>query len=229
MLNWKLLPKDSGIYAIKNEFNNKLYIGQSISIQTRCKEHCQVLKQGKSKNLHLQAAWNKYGPLVFSFLLIELCELEKLDECEIFWIKAYKVCDRKYGYNIEEFPSGTGKRSPETRKCLRERNSHYWKDKKFTEEHKQKIREALKDVPKPPRTIEHIKNLIIAQNARWTEETRKKRSDSQYRKWQDSAYRKHIIESHSHPRGPMSEETKEKIRKGHLRRKSLVRDHQEGK
>lgn len=45
-----------GIYAIHNKINGKFYIGQSVNIQYRWKQHKNALKSNKHENKHLQSA-----------------------------------------------------------------------------------------------------------------------------------------------------------------------------
>ena len=71
-----------GIYVIRNTSNGKRYIGQSIDIQRRFREHKSKLKLGKHGNKHLQAAWNKYGGSSFDFSILLLCPMSSLDEQE---------------------------------------------------------------------------------------------------------------------------------------------------
>lgn len=96
-----LKNKKSGIYTIKNNLDNKLYIGQSTSITQRWKTHKYMLKNNKHPNKHLQNACNKDGLDRFEFIILELCEIELLDEKERYWIDFYKSLFREYGYNLE--------------------------------------------------------------------------------------------------------------------------------
>jgi group I intron endonuclease len=79
-----------GIYKIKNEINNLIYIGQSNDIERRWKEHIYELNNNKHNNFHLQNAWNKYGCDNFNFEKIEECNIQELNEKEMFWISYYK-------------------------------------------------------------------------------------------------------------------------------------------
>lgn len=88
-----------GIYKIENLVNNKKYIGQSIDIYRRFYAHKKALKAGKHQP-YLQKAWNKYGEDNFVFEIIEECEIEKLNELEIFYIKKFNTLNRDFGYNI---------------------------------------------------------------------------------------------------------------------------------
>ena len=85
-----------GIYKITNLINNKIYIGQSVHIERRWKEHC-----FKSSNSQISNAIQKYGKDNFKFEIIELCEKEFLDIREQYWISYYNSII-PYGYNVIE-------------------------------------------------------------------------------------------------------------------------------
>ena len=61
-----------GIYCIINKIHWKLYIGSCKEFKSRWRGHLNSLKFLKHKNLHLQAAWNKYGEEAFEFHVIEV-------------------------------------------------------------------------------------------------------------------------------------------------------------
>lgn len=88
-----------GVYKIVNNINQKIYIGQSINIKARWKDHINSLNRGDSKCTLLQRAWNKYGQDNFSFEILELCTEDVLDDVEIKYIDLYDSC--RNGYNIE--------------------------------------------------------------------------------------------------------------------------------
>lgn len=56
-----------GIYCIENTVNGKKYIGQSVNIYTRWKQHKNDLNNDAHCNEHLQSAWNCYGEEAFKF------------------------------------------------------------------------------------------------------------------------------------------------------------------
>ena len=89
-----------GIYKIENKINNFIYIGQSNDIERRWKEHIYELNNNKHNNFHLQNAWNKYGCDNFKFEKIDECNIQELNEKEMFWISYYKSNIRGYGYNV---------------------------------------------------------------------------------------------------------------------------------
>lgn len=57
------------IYCIENMINHRKYIGQTEDFHRRKLSHLSALRNGRSHNRHLQAAFNKYGESVFKFYL----------------------------------------------------------------------------------------------------------------------------------------------------------------
>lgn len=149
-----------GVYKIVNNLNGKVYIGQSISIQSRWKEHVNALRRGDSKCTLLQRAWNKYGEENFTFEILELCSADILDDIEIKYISFYDSCNS--GYNIEPGGNKNKHLSEETKQKLRE--SHL--GKKMSDEAIQKMSEARMGEQNPMYGKTH------------SEEARKKISDT---------------------------------------------------
>jgi len=87
----------SGVYLIKNNINNKIYIGCSIDIKRRWRYHIweSQNKNIKSYNYTIHKAMRKYGIENFSFEVIE--ETKKTYEREKFWIEQYDSFNT--GYN----------------------------------------------------------------------------------------------------------------------------------
>ena len=93
-----------GIYKIENKINNKKYIGQSINIEKRWKEHQYLLKMNKHHNYHLQNAWNKYKEESFIFNIIEECDKKVLNDKEKYWINSFDSYNS--GYNLDKGGDG---------------------------------------------------------------------------------------------------------------------------
>ena len=83
-----------GIYKIQNKINNKCYIGQSINIDRRWKEH---KRKYYFEDTKFYRAIRKYGLENFEFSIIEECSPEDLDERENYWIVYYNTIEE--GYN----------------------------------------------------------------------------------------------------------------------------------
>ncbi len=94
------------IYQIKNNINEKRYIGKTEkTIQSRWLSHCKNVKN--HINRYLYDAMNKYGINNFSINIIEICEYTKVPNArEKYWINFYKTTDKEFGYNMQE--GGTG-------------------------------------------------------------------------------------------------------------------------
>lgn len=75
-----------GIYQIKNQINNKIYIGSSKNIENRWKQHIKSLNKEKHYNKYLQRAWNKYNYNNFEFIILEECLESELFIKEKIWI-----------------------------------------------------------------------------------------------------------------------------------------------
>lgn len=88
--------KISGIYCIENIKNHKKYIGQSVDIINRWRNHKWSLKSNKHPNNYLQASWNKYGENNFIFYILEKTLF--LNEQEEYWIN--KLDTYNNGYNL---------------------------------------------------------------------------------------------------------------------------------
>lgn len=89
-----------GIYKITNIVNNKVYIGESLSIKDRWWIHNNELSKNKHHSYHLQRSYNKYGKYNFKFEILEQCNKEELFIKQDKYILRYKSDNRKFGYNI---------------------------------------------------------------------------------------------------------------------------------
>lgn len=105
----------TGVYIIRNQINNKIYIGSSIvSFLKRLQHHNAMLNNKKHKNNYLQNSYNKYGEENFIFEILEICEKDDCLNKEQYWIDYYKSYNKTIGYNINPLASGTPNMSKET-------------------------------------------------------------------------------------------------------------------
>lgn len=74
-----------GIYKITSP-NEKVYIGQSINIEKRFKEHKNSINKKQTK---LYKSFQKYGFINHKFDIIENCLIEQLNEREFYWKQYY--------------------------------------------------------------------------------------------------------------------------------------------
>lgn len=83
------------IYKFENKLNGKIYIGQTINIKRRHRDH----KRSNSKFGAFPKAVKKYGIDGFYFEILESCEIIKLSSRELFWIEFYGSMAPN-GYNL---------------------------------------------------------------------------------------------------------------------------------
>lgn len=92
----------SGIYAITNTVNGKVYIGSTINFERRWNEHRRALCKSNHENPHLQHSWNKYGEDTFEFSFLEdVDNIENLVKVEQSWMDKYREEGRElYNYGL---------------------------------------------------------------------------------------------------------------------------------
>lgn len=86
----------TGIYKITNLINNKSYIGQSLDIELRFKQHKEAI-QNSNISWYPVARSESNSINDFNFEILQTCSPTELDELEEYWIKKYNTY--KNGYN----------------------------------------------------------------------------------------------------------------------------------
>lgn len=137
----------SGIYKIVCLPTGKVYIGQSKDVRSRFKYHLYDLKRGKHGNPYFMRAYEKYGKNAFQFEVLEYCEIEKLDEREIYYIATYRSCEEEFGYNILNSPWWRDAiksrwNDPEFKNKMCEKHQSNWEDPEFRERNVKAIKKA---------------------------------------------------------------------------------------
>lgn len=88
----------TGIYKITNQQNQKCYIGQSVDVSKRWKDHAKCgLGIDTPAGNKLYKDMQEYGIWNFSWELLEACPREQLNEKEKHYINLYQSQD--FGYN----------------------------------------------------------------------------------------------------------------------------------
>jgi group I intron endonuclease len=80
--------------------NGKVYIGSSVKISRRFKEHKTRLKSKTHDNKKLQRSWDKYGSESFAWSVVEVVDADKINEAEQFWIDALDSANESTGFNM---------------------------------------------------------------------------------------------------------------------------------
>lgn len=129
----------SGIYIIKNLDNGKIYVGQSLDVKRRMRDHKYKLDKGTHGNRFLQRAYNSGQR--FSFEVYLYCSEDELDDNEINAIKKFNSSNNKYGYNLELGGNDNRKVSEYVRALKRGANNPMY-GKNLSEKHRNAIRES---------------------------------------------------------------------------------------
>lgn len=142
------------VYRITNTINGKIYIGQTtLTTDRRWKMHLRDCT--KERNNKFYNAIKKYGSENFAIDIVEenITSKEMLNEREKYWIAHYDCY--KNGYNS----TPGGETSPMCDPIVAKKISETMKGRKFTEEHKRHIREAMAGKSGTPHTEEHKKYM----------------------------------------------------------------------
>lgn len=92
----------TGIYKITNLVNGHAYIGQSLNIEERWKDH-KIAAYNKNDNGYmypLYQAIRKYGLEQFSFKILEECNYKLLNEKEMYYIQLYNTYHQGYNQTL---------------------------------------------------------------------------------------------------------------------------------
>jgi group I intron endonuclease len=164
------------IYIIQNKITEKVYVGQTISGESRLRNHKYLLNKNIHKNQYLQNAWNSYGSNAFEFYILDSFNTkEEMDEAEIFYIKWYK--DLSLSYNLTNGGEGGGTHSSESRIKMSESSKNR---PPISEETRLKISLAKKNISEETRLkmSESKKDNKYNLGKTYSEETRIKMSIS---------------------------------------------------
>lgn len=144
--------KKSGIYAIVNKVNGKMYIGSTRSTQgfsKRWASHKYKLNNNRQFNDYLQKSWNKYGADNFEFIILEECSDDVIIERENYFINKYETMDADKGYNLKNASQTV--LSEESKLKISNSLKRSWKNGKYkyTKEHRELMSKRMKGKNNP--------------------------------------------------------------------------------
>ena len=126
-----------GIYCIRHVVRGICYVGQSIDIERRFRDHKREKSDEQKGCVYLSSAIGVYGADAFDWEVLELCEESELNDRECHWIASLD-CVKPNGFNLT-YGGGGGRPSEETKKRI----SKGMRGKKKSWEHQVKINQAL--------------------------------------------------------------------------------------
>jgi group I intron endonuclease len=148
-----------GLYAIVHIPTNKAYVGSSLNIKRRIKEHKTQLKYNKHHCTYLQNAWNKYGETQFEFKIPTVVEtIEEARELEQAFLECF--FDKLFNINTSAVGAPCGEhhqakrpdwhmKTVKDRLTEEERKEKYGKTKGTKRESKPYIEGAKKRLQNP--------------------------------------------------------------------------------
>lgn len=168
----------TGIYMIwfDNDKFGHCYIGQSVNIEKRRREHRYELKAGIHVNKYMQHVYDKYGKESMHFELLCECEENKLDEMEEYYIhelNCFSVDYPEFGLNLTT--GGQGVRHLEVSEDTRIKHSV-----------------ASRNMWKNDNTREKILNSL--QLTRSTDEYKNKQRENTKKRFEDPDYKRRYLE-----------------------------------
>jgi group I intron endonuclease len=152
-LRFSIQPKrgTSGVYAICNSENGKVYIGSSVNMYNRWYSHRGKLLIGTHPNKYLQNAYFKNPESLECVVVEETKSRADLFVKEQMWIDFYRAHDRMFGYNHQPKAGKSNlglSPSEETKQKLRDANKGRILGE-WTKDRCLNISKALKGRPSP--------------------------------------------------------------------------------
>lgn len=145
----------SGIYIITNTINKKVYIGSTIKFRQRFIHHNSKLRSNKHENERLQNFVNKYGIHTLTFSILHICEPDKKEEIEQYYMDLYYP----NGFNIRlNAESNIGHKFSEKEK-ERRRNLQSVKD---ANEKRKKVKDNIRNEIRNLYSTTHLTQKEIA-------------------------------------------------------------------
>lgn len=195
----------AGVYLITNKINDHKYVGGSVDIHERFRQHKNYTDVEYSA---IDKSIKKYGADNFTYQIItELPpDWNIIGEHEKYWINFYNTFEDKQHYNLTKGGGGiTGfKQSFETRKNQSERmkgkNNPFY-NKTHSDETKRKLRKANKGKPNP-HTKEQNKKIGDALRGKVQEESNGFRQDLPtpkeiYNEWKSGLTQKQLAKKYN--------------------------------
>jgi len=172
----------SGIYGITNLRSGDMYIGSSIHIFQRMKEHKRSLKANNHHNRYLQYSWNRYGEDVFIFKPIEFVKETLLNDREKFWSEHFSKRTDLYNFVI-------GRKNKivddETKRKISNKIKKLWEKGVYdlSEEEREERRKIFFENVKTPEAERKRRESLTG--LRHTQETKEKISRKSRELWDD--------------------------------------------
>ncbi|WP_300449546.1 GIY-YIG nuclease family protein [Fusobacterium sp.] len=100
--------KNSGVYMIRCDVNDKKYVGSSQNLKQRIYDHKKMLRDGIHHCIELQEDYDKYGDENFEIHILEYCDEAEARKKELEYINKLNL--KKDGYNSYDLKTTSKKK-----------------------------------------------------------------------------------------------------------------------
>jgi group I intron endonuclease len=231
------VKRETGVYKITCLENGKFYIGSSVDLRRRLRDHYAALSSGSHLNPNMQASWNAHGKDSFKFEVVLICSRSDMLFYEQRLIDGMSSVKRGFNIALSVTAPMLGRAvSEKTRKAISEAN----KGKKVSDQTRARLSHAAKANCKETsssmksvwasRTAEDVAILTGKIAEKTTGKKRSREVLETFKKvssdlWATPAHRAKMIASHKGRKAPVySDETKEL----HRQKAKAFRNSQEG-
>lgn len=160
----------TGIYKITNP-NGKIYIGQSIDIESRWNHHTNE-RVMNTLDWPLYRSLRKYGVDKHNFMVVEECDVEELNERERYYQEKYNTVSEGLNCKLVGFDEVSGVLNDKIKSKISETLTGYT----MKDERRQKVRDGV---------VRYMSNLTIEQRKEIYGKSSRKRMGKPGTKWTD--------------------------------------------
>jgi len=159
--------REIGVYQILNLVTGRRYIGGSVVVSQRWREHWSMLQRGSHYCKELQRDWNFFGPEGFGFQVLDVVESRAdLRACE-----QRHLDEAQHLYNATRI-TGTGppegfRQSEVTKAKLRETGGHHRRGSHLSPTHRQILRDANIGRQKSEAEREKLRQALTGRVISW--------------------------------------------------------------
>ncbi len=132
-----------GIYAIRNKETGMMYIGSSIDIDGRWKNHMKRLRTNFKCNPYMREDYKAHGEESFELMILEECEESQLAICEQKHIDRYRPEEL---YNMQKAARHSNPMSNEVRVKISKNTSTAMKGRSMSDEAKRNMSRKMHEV-----------------------------------------------------------------------------------
>ena len=195
----------SAVYQIFNSLTMKSYVGSSVNVERRWREHKRDLRRKKHSSIKFQNSWNFHGPDVWIWKILQNGKKDQLPWLEALWMAKLDSVDN--GYNVTKITIEGNRVIRTFSEITREKLKIAGSKQVVTEETRKKMSES----GKLRVASEETRRKMSESKRNISEETRRKMSTSSKGRRHSTESRKKISDSRKKMDCKPTEEVRKRI------------------